>query len=646
MIPKFIITSPNNNFTEMVYRTTKEISFNDFILIENAFEKAVEEVLSIIKKYNISVIVSRGVTAKMIREATDIPVLEAEATLFDILTSIIKAMKISKNIAFIHYEKILNEDFSSITALFNINLKEYIYKDNSDIEKCVYEAYADKKEVIINGYSCIQEISNKLGLPAIMYSTSNYTMKEILSRASLIRYAEERQHRHENQLITFINEMPDGVIYLNEHNIITLINNIGKRLLNINYDQDIIGKPVNKFINNYDFMNIVKSKNHESGKEIEFSGSKILIRSAPIFAKETYIGTVISFQKSSYISYLDHNVRRQNIKKGMHAVATFKDLKDTTFSSEMKECLDKAFQFANTDSTILIIGESGTGKEMFAQSIHNASSRHDQPFVAINCAALSQNLIESELFGYEEGAFTGAKIGGKPGYFELAHNGTLFLDELGLLPLNVQVQLLRVLQERKVLRIGGTKMIPINIRIIAATNSDLLSAVEKGTFRHDLYYRINVLNISIPPLRQRIDDIPLLVQHYLTLYNAQYNKNIKSYSADFISSFQKHNWKGNVRELMNYIMRIVILSSNEYLTAEDIIKSEIKLSFNNTSEKKDSLESLEKNNVILLPDTLESMENEIIKWYMKKYNGNKVMICNALNISRTTLWKKLKEMDE
>jgi len=464
-----------------------------------------------------------------------------------------------------------------------------------------------------------------------------------LSRASLIRYAEERQYRNENQLISFINEMPDGVIYLNEHNIITLINNTGKRLLNINYDQDIIGKPVHKFINNFDFMHIVKSKTQEPGKEIEFAGSKILIRSTPIFAKETYIGTVISFQKSSYISSLDHNVRRQNIKKGMNAVATFKDLEDTTFSSEMKECLDKALQYANTDSTILIIGESGTGKEMFAQSIHNASNRHNQPFVAINCAALSQNLIESELFGYEEGAFTGAKIGGKPGYFELAHNGTLFLDELGLLPLNIQVQLLRVLQERQVLRIGGTKMIPINIRIIAATNSDLLFAVEKGTFRHDLFYRINVLNISIPPLRQRIDDIPLLVQHYLTLYNAQYNKNIKSYSENFINSFLKHDWKGNVRELMNYLMRIVILSESECLTEEDIIKSEIKLSFNNNAVKKDSYVLSEEDNVSLLPDTLKSMENEIIKWYIKKYDGNKIMVCNALNISRTTLWKKLKK---
>lgn len=217
MIPKYIITSPNKIFTEMVYEATKETSFNDFILVEGAFEEAVEQVLSLIKKNNISVIVSRAITAKMIQEKTDIPVLDAKATLFDILTSISQAMKISKNIALIHHEKIVNENFLQITDLFNINLKEYIYNDIHEFESCIYDAYNDGNEVIVNGYSNIKEYTEKLNIPAVMYSTSSYTMKEILSRASLIRYAEEWQLRHENQLRTFINEMPDGVIYLNEH---------------------------------------------------------------------------------------------------------------------------------------------------------------------------------------------------------------------------------------------------------------------------------------------------------------------------------------------------------------------------------------------------------------------------------------------
>ncbi|MPN06519.1 Transcriptional regulatory protein ZraR [bioreactor metagenome] len=216
----------------------------------------------------------------------------------------------------------------------------------------------------------------------------------------------------------------------------------------------------------------------------------------------------------------------------------------------------------------------------------------------------------------------------------------MFLDELGLLPLNVQVQLLRVLQERQVMRIGGTKVIPINIRVIAATNSNLMEAVENGSFRHDLYYRINVLNISIPPLKKRKDDIPLLIQHYLTFFNAQYNKKIKFCSQDFISEFQNHNWKGNVRELINYMMRIVILSDKETLTIEDIKKSVIKLSKENKT-----VHSINNNNasIVLIPDTLEIMEREIFNWFINKYGGNKTKVCEVLNISRTTLWKRLKE---
>ncbi|WP_313345014.1 sigma 54-interacting transcriptional regulator [Sedimentibacter sp.] len=645
MIPKYIITSPNKQFTQMVYNTTKELSFTDFILIENALEEAVNIVAKYIKEFPISIIVSRGATAKMISKITDIPVLEADSTPFDIITSIMEAMKISKNIAFVHYDKSITENFSNVIDMFNINLKEYYYNNYSEIEKCVYDAYKDKNEVVVCGYNYIENICKKLGIASVMYSTSNYAMKEILSKASLIKYAQERQLMHEKQLITFINEMPDGVIYLNEKNVITLINNTGKKLLLLNDNQNIVGQPISNFISKHNLLEIINKKKNELGKEINFSGNKILIRSTPLFAKESYMGTVLIFQKSSFISRLDQNVRRQNMNKGMHAYMTFKDLEATTVSVEMINCINKAKQYANTESTILIIGESGTGKELFAQSIHNASSRKNQPFVAINCAALSQNLLESELFGYEEGSFTGAKAGGKPGLFELAHNGTLFLDELGLLPLSVQVQLLRVLQERQVMRVGGTKMIPISIRIIAATNSNLKNAVENGTFRHDLYYRLNVLNISIPPLNKRKDDIPLLLEHYLSLFSARYNKNIKSCSPDFIQAFKNHNWSGNIRELVNYLMRIVILSDSEILTTDDIVKSEIDLISNesfNPEKEKDNLDNL----IVLNPDTLESMEKSIIKWYMDKYDGNRLAICKSLDISRTTLWKKLSDIKQ
>src|SRR5690606_34532177 len=195
------------------------------------------------------------------------------------------------------------------------------------------------------------------------------------------------------------------------------------------------------------------------------------------------------------------------------------------------------------------------------------------------------------------------------------------------------------------MRVGGTKMIPISIRIIAATNSNLINSVENGTFRHDLYYRLNVLNISIPPLNNRKDDIPLLIEHYLSLFIARYNKNIKSCIQDFIQAFQNHNWRGNIRELVNYLMRIVILSDSETLTIDDIIKSEINIVSNIQHNQKIELKNSDEQ-IVLTPDTLEEMEKNIIKWYMDKYDGNRSIISQSLNISRTTLRKKLSEIEQ
>lgn len=636
----FIITSPNPQFTEMAKSVSKELAL-DSIIIESILEDAVEQVLKCSREHDISAIISRGSTAAMIRKNTDIPVLVAEATSFDILISLMEAMKISNRIAYVQYEKDTNEDLSIILDSLKIQVKKYYFITKLDMEQAVYQAFLDGNKVVVCGSTAAQELSEKVGLPGICVNTSKYTMKEILAHAELIQYVQNRDSYHRNQLNTVLNFVPDGILYLDDHNQVTVINRVGLELLNIKEDREILGKPITDLIHTYEFIDIINGRNYESGKVVNFSGKEVVVRSSPVYVKESYIGSVLSIQNSAYISKLDQKVRRQAMTIGMAAFSTFKDIENTTCSKTMLECINKAKLFAQTDSTILITGESGSGKEIFAQSIHNASSRCKQPFVALNCAALSQNLLESELFGYEEGAFTGAKRGGRAGYFELAHNGTLFLDELGLLPLHVQVQLLRVLQERQVLRIGGVKMIPINIRIIAATNANLLSSVENGTFRHDLFYRLNVLNIAIPPLRQRKEDIPALIQHYLTLYNAQYNKQIKFCSEDFINAFQNHDWPGNVRELMNYLMRIIILSKNEILTFNDINKCGI--NFASIKQAPEPAVSLKNDSINLYPDTLEALERKIILWYMDYYKGNRAEVCNALKISRTTLWKKLKK---
>ncbi|MGI6424651.1 MAG: sigma-54 interaction domain-containing protein [Tepidanaerobacteraceae bacterium] len=250
-------------------------------------------------------------------------------------------------------------------------------------------------------------------------------------------------------------------------------------------------------------------------------------------------------------------MRRELYLKGHVAQHTFEDI--ITCSSIMEKAISEARQFAQAEAAVVITGETGTGKELFAQSIHNTSQRKGGHFVAVNCAAVPENLLESELFGYEEGAFTGARRGGKKGLFELAHDGTIFLDEIGELPLKLQARLLRVLQEKAVIRVGGDRVIPINVRIIAATHRNLEASVKNGTFRQDLYYRLNVLRLSLPPLRERKDDIPLLIDRLLEKICNKTAKKPPLLSDAVLKIFCSYHWPGNVRELQNILERLVVL---------------------------------------------------------------------------------------
>lgn len=235
----------------------------------------------------------------------------------------------------------------------------------------------------------------------------------------------------------------------------------------------------------------------------------------------------------------------------------------------MEQLMKLALRLAQVDSTILVQGESGVGKELIAETIHSSSPRREKSFIKVNCGAIPENLLESELFGYEEGAFTGAKKEGKIGIFELANGGTLFLDEIGELPLNLQVKLLRVLQDREITRVGGLRSIPVDLRIIAGTNQDLRAMVQKRTFREDLFYRLNVVPLLVPPLRDRAEEIPAMVAHFLHKYNQRYSL-AKYMTPEVIDVLMGYHWPGNVRELENLVERMVVITPGERITVEDL----------------------------------------------------------------------------
>lgn len=304
-------------------------------------------------------------------------------------------------------------------------------------------------------------------------------------------------------------------------------------------------------------------------------------------------------------------------------------------SSEiMEHTKQKALIAAKSNSTVLITGESGTGKELFARAIHNHSDRTDYPFVAVNCAAIPDNLLESELFGYEEGAFTGAKKGGKLGKFELAHKGTIFLDEIGDMSLHLQGKLLRVLQERELDKIGGKSNIFIDVRVIAATNKNLEELVKNGQFREDLYYRLKVIPITLPTLRERKSDIPLLIDYMIKEYAHKLNKDVIGLEEDASKTLVDYTWPGNVRELQNIIEYSINMSNSTLLTL-DIIPNNIKSTY--YDEKSHKEEEIR---------TLEDLEKEEIRKAFNKYKHykkDKELVANALGISRATLYRKLEK---
>jgi transcriptional regulator with PAS, ATPase and Fis domain len=306
-------------------------------------------------------------------------------------------------------------------------------------------------------------------------------------------------------------------------------------------------------------------------------------------------------------------------------------------SKPIQKVFELIERVADTDSTVLITGESGTGKELIAKAIHYNSYRRDNPMIVINCGAIPEELLESELFGHEKGAFTGAhKM--RVGRFELANGGTIFLDEIGDMSPNLQVKLLRVLQEQKFERVGGTRTLQIDVRIIAATNKNLISAVNKGTFRQDLYYRLNVIPIKVPPLRLRKSDIPLLVDFFVKKFNKQKRKRMSGFVPEALDALLAYSWPGNVRELENLVERLIILANSDQIEIDDIPGS-----VKGKSGRFESIEVKIPKDGIVFDQAVEEYEKKLILQALSETNWVKTKAAKLLNINRTTLIEKMKK---
>lgn len=443
-------------------------------------------------------------------------------------------------------------------------------------------------------------------------------------------------------LRTILENAYDGIVVVDEKGKITMMNNSYAKFLNINV-KDVIGKHVTEVIENTRLHIILKTGEAEIGDIQKIGPHKIVAMRIPIKENGRVVGAigkimfrdvqeVKSLAKRLSVMQKELDYYKDELKRVRQARYSFKNITDKSY--KMKEIKKIAILAAKSNSTILITGESGTGKELFAHSIHNESPRHLGPFIKMNCAAIPSELLESELFGYTDGAFTGAKKGGKIGKFQLAHQGTIFLDEIGDMPLEMQAKILRVLQDKEIEPIGSNMPVKVDVRIIAATNKDLETLVKEGRFREDLYYRLNVIRVDVPPLRARKEDFDDLVDILIRKHSKDLGKYIPGISREALEILKKYNWPGNVRELENVIERAINIA-----VSGELIKP-MHLPVYLLSQKNHI-----KTNSFSLKYAVENAEKEIIIECLRYTDGNRVKAAKLLNISRSTLYEKLEKYD-
>ncbi|UMZ73763.1 sigma-54-dependent Fis family transcriptional regulator [Natranaerofaba carboxydovora] len=428
----------------------------------------------------------------------------------------------------------------------------------------------------------------------------------------LLKDKNEKMMNLNNSLLATIEAFSDGVIAVDNNDKIIHINKKAAKMLDLEYKDNL--------------RKIIKENKGKKGKnkgeislDTKEGKKRFLIETTSLKSNNSFIGSLITLKEKSNVSNFINKVT------GSNARFSFEDIKGK--SSKILEATKLAKKIAGSNSTVLLQGESGTGKELFAQAIHNSSERADKPFVAINCGAIPRDLIESELFGYEEGAFTGALKGGKLGKFELADGGTLFLDEVGELSLEMQVKLLRVIQDNKVTRVGGKEPVPFDVRIISATNKNLYNEVQMEKFRRDLYYRLNVMTIEIPPLKERKEDIPVLSNHLIEVISKKLSLPAPKIDKRAMEILINHDWPGNIRELGNVIEKAIVLSEGKTLKKEHF-------TIDVTIEGK-------KDDIVLQP--LDELEKQAIIRTLNYTDGNIKEASKILNVSRNTMYRKMEK---
>nr|WP_255371255.1 propionate catabolism operon regulatory protein PrpR [Cupriavidus sp. YR651] len=607
-----------------------------FFSVRAGYGAAVTALQAYVDAGKVDVVLAAGSNGAYLRDNLSVPVVMVKVNGFDVLSAITHAITMwpGAPIGLVLHETV-SKELTDLSAWLNVALKQRAYRSIDEVRVAVRTLAAEGCGVIIGpGMAC--DLALQAGLHSVfLYSLG--AVEEAFERSIELARMSRQKESKRVRLNTIVAHLRDGVAAFDQAGQLEVVNPAMVDLLGLDHAHDLapqltraVGPLLREAPDNAD----------PSGDERieQIGGRSLIVNCVPIVEHGLRSGAVVTVQDALVAQRIDRSLRTSQRPKHLVARHGLADLTGASPALERVRRLARAG--AAHDATVLLTGESGTGKELVAQGIHNASRRRGNPFVAFNCAALPEGLIESELFGHEEGAFTGARRGGKPGLFEIAHTGTIFLDEVGEMPAATQSRLLRVLQEREVMKLGSGRATPIDVRVIAATHRDLRAMAEQGAFRADLYFRLNLLQIELPPLRERRGDIPDLARHLLARSAAKYELPATATERvlEFLTPlFEQYAWPGNVRELDNLVARAAIYlgdaTSDAWLDLRDVFPEFGRI------QAAPAPATLHK--PIDSPPTTVTRDDVLRA--LEEHGGKRAAASRALGIGRTTLWRLMKE---
>ena len=587
---------------------------------------------------NADVVIARGFSALTMKQRGYI-CAELKVGGYDVIAAVLKARRMCPGLSHIAVIGAFNMIYGieSIRDAFpDMKLSTYPVNSEPLLADAIRQAISDGCDALVGNYTGV-ELAKKSGLPAVMIESGQEAINNAIDEAKSAAEIDLREKMRSAQMANIMNYSFQGILSTDQNGIITFANKYCYSILDSGHAL-LTGRSILDFFPNLPLEEVTRNGKKLLSELHIYASYHLMVNCVPAPDNSGNTGCVLTFQDTSRIQADELQVRKKLRHSSFQAKYQFSNILHK--SRIMDSVISDAMTYSYSDSNILICGETGTGKELFAQSIHNSSPRKNHPFVAINCSALPENLLESELFGYVEGAFTGASKGGKMGFFELAHKGTIFLDEIGDVSPNLQSRLLRVLQEREVVRLGSDTVIPVDVRVISATNKNLKEEVANGRFRQDLLYRLDVLELNLPPLRNRDQDALFLLSQLISYEHERTGCILTGLSEEGASLITQYPWPGNIREMRNFCQRLSILTPNPLATPADILKvlPDAAAATTPNEPKKTDRSTPGDAPVYSLYDERE----EILK-ALYTFHNSRTKTAEFLGIDKSTLWRKMKK---